>query len=273
MATGYFSTENLLASAAAVVFTNKDASTPPEYICDGKLGSVVRAGAADQTLTIQIDLGAQKAIRGIFFGGINWPANSTLRVELSNTNYSSHELLDDTDTPVIPASRDQYHYHLDTAITARYLRLTLTSPGATGIAFEIGWCWIARADFEPTGVAGGIPFGATFGFQSRTLTQMSRAGMEFHDVRRGFFQWTFNYRLLSDADALVSALDIDVDRDTYKPVLFVPHKANSNTNLNREVVLGKFVQIDLVEMWQDELNGKSYVLRECLSAEETVAWV
>lgn len=265
----YFSTENLLASAAAVTIDNRDTSTPATNICDGKLGTVVRASAPGLPLIIKAALRGIVAVRGLLLAGLgDLPDGSTIRVCLSNVDADSQELHDQTVTVALPASRRQAMINLPTSIAAAFARIEIT-PSSGGFTVECGWAWIARADFEP---AIGFQYDATMGFVPRSLSQVSKGSVEYHKRRRGLWQWTFTFQHLTAAEAMRTALEIDQDRDTVAPLLFVQHLRNTNTNLDQEALLGRFVQLDAVSMWMFAQHAKAYVLRECLAAEETVNW-
>lgn len=271
----YLSLENLLESADSVTIDNLDASTPVTNAYDDRLLTVVAANGPDVPLIIRFDLGAAKPIRGFFFGETNMPDGSTVNYALSAVSTSASDVLMVSRTPVsLPLKRKQLMYHLTNPLSARYGRIEIHTPGDTGVTLELGWAWVARADWEPPVL---LDLSPRFVLVPRSIIQTSKGGVDFHDIQRGFYQSTFSSRFFEQQDAMQTALDIDGLVENYAAVLYVPHRRNTNMNLDRETLLGKFVQLDPIEEWAVQSSGdgfytKSYVLREALSAKTGTRW-
>lgn len=266
MATCYISALNQFTAAGSCTTTGRDSSTPATNAVDGRLATEVRADSNGATLVFKFDHTTPKQRNGLFLGNFT---GDYLLWALSATGVDDEELQNLTPTVSLPAApRNQMMVNLDSPITARYERIEMRLTG--GIA-KVGWLWGARADFAP---AVGFDVGAKFGMQSRTLVQTTDAGIRYTDYKRPLFTWMLNFQHLSQAEAMEQAIDLDLDRDVRRPVLFVPHEIdNSNTNLNRETLLGTFAQIDPVDLWEVVAQyAKSYSIIEALAADETVAW-
>ena len=242
---------------------------PLTNIRDRRLGKVARSSsAAEVHTTFDIDLTGTRLLRVIALVAHNFSTAATYRIRTSATADFAAAVSDSGWVDVWPVvypfgtlpwgspnfwtgkySEDEIAgytaslvYILSSTISARYIRVEISDTSNAAGYVQIGRVF-AGDGWQPVR---NIVYGASLAWESRTTVQESLSGAEYFDERRSFRVARFELPVMSQAEAMANAFEIQRSAGVNKEVLFVWDPDDTVHALRRQF-LGRLRTLSAIE--------------------------